>query len=159
MPTIKNVSGEDRIVPALGGRFVKAGQQIEVAEDQVYGFTQQTDVWAPVDAPAEQAHVDGHDAYLERRSEELGGVPVDNAGARIPPPDPSELEEPAGNASREEWVDYVLTAQLATEDDLEGKGRDEIRDAYRKPDPAPDPEPDQTGDQAPGDTDSTDGSN
>lgn len=52
---IKNVSGEDRLVPALGGRLVAAGQVVEVAEDAVFGFTQQS-IWEPHDAEARKVH-------------------------------------------------------------------------------------------------------
>ncbi len=44
MTKIRNVSGEDRTVPSLGGRLVLAGQVVEVDEPE--GFTCQTDVWA-----------------------------------------------------------------------------------------------------------------
>jgi hypothetical protein len=39
------------------------------------------------------------------------------------------VELPAGNASLEEWQDYART-QGATDADLEGKKRDELREQY-----------------------------
>lgn len=150
MAKIQNVSGDDRTVPSLGGRLVLADQIVEVPDDAVYGFTQQTDVWAPAGEGAQEAHDAGHAAYLERRSAELGGVEVDDNGAPIPP---APLVEPAGNAKRDEWADYVVRAGLADEETAAGLNRDELRALV------PDDDTDQTGDQAPGDDTSTDGSN
>jgi hypothetical protein len=53
---IRNVSGNDLIVPSLGGRLVLAGQVIEVAADDVYAFTQQYPNWEPADKPAQTVH-------------------------------------------------------------------------------------------------------
>lgn len=41
----------------------------------------------------------------------------------------SELDAPASNASTDDWKRYAL-GQGATEDDLEGQSRNEIREAY-----------------------------
>lgn len=57
MPKIRNVSSEDRIVPALGGRLVANGQIVEVPADEVWGFTQQS-IWEPVDPEAQAVHDD-----------------------------------------------------------------------------------------------------
>lgn len=57
MPKIRNVSGEDRIVPALGGRLVVAGQVVDVPADEVFGFTQQS-IWEAADADAQAVHDD-----------------------------------------------------------------------------------------------------
>lgn len=62
MAKIKNVSGEDRVVPALGGRLVVAGGVVEVSDADVYGYTQQ-DVWEPVDDAAQDAHDKADQAY------------------------------------------------------------------------------------------------
>lgn len=56
MAKVKNVSGEDRTVPALGGRLVTAGATVDVDPEQVYGFTCQEAIWAPADAEAKKAH-------------------------------------------------------------------------------------------------------
>lgn len=40
-------------------------------------------------------------------------------------------EQPAGNASTEEWAEYAK-AQGATDADVEGLGRNELRDRYGK---------------------------
>lgn len=56
MAKIKNVSGEDRVVPILGGRLVMAGQVFDVDADAVYGYTCQTGIWEPADADAKKAH-------------------------------------------------------------------------------------------------------
>lgn len=56
MAKVKNVSGEDRTVPALGHRLVTAGATVDVDPEQVYGFTCQDAIWAPGDAEAKKAH-------------------------------------------------------------------------------------------------------
>lgn len=110
---IKNVSGEDLLVPWLGGRLVSKGQVVEVREDEVYAFTQQTN-WEPADDEAQAAHDEGQERY----------APL--AEALTEPP-----ERPAGNATRDEWAAYAVAAgyvpDLAA---LDGIGRDEIRDTY-----------------------------
>jgi hypothetical protein len=50
MAKVKNVSGEDRTVPLLGGLLVLAGQIVEVDEAHAEAFVVQTDVWASADA-------------------------------------------------------------------------------------------------------------
>jgi hypothetical protein len=56
----------------------------------------------------------------------------------VPDPDdtgsagPADLEEqPAGNASRDDWRAYALT-QGATEDEVEDLSRNDLRDLYGK---------------------------
>lgn len=56
VPKIKNVSGEDRIVPHLGGRLVLAGAVVEVPAEDVYAYTCQTPNWEPANAAAQDAH-------------------------------------------------------------------------------------------------------
>lgn len=56
MAKVKNVSGEDRTVPALGDRLVTAGASVDVNPDQVYGFTCQDAIWAPADPEAKKIH-------------------------------------------------------------------------------------------------------
>lgn len=58
MPKIKNVSGQDLILPALGGRLVLKGAVIEVEADAVYGLTCQASNWEAADASAKRAHTD-----------------------------------------------------------------------------------------------------
>lgn len=103
MPRIKNVSGEDRIVPYLDGRLVLAGQEVEVAEGDVFAFTSQPTNWEPADSAAQAEHDDE----------------VKPSG------------EPGGNASREKWAAYVVRANLASEAEIADLSRDEIRDNYR----------------------------
>jgi hypothetical protein len=62
---IKNVSGEDRIVPGLGGRLVPAGAVVDVDVEDVYAYTCQEPNWAPVDTEAKAAHKDGVKATTE----------------------------------------------------------------------------------------------
>lgn len=42
------------------------------------------------------------------------------------------LEKPAGNASLEAWATYVLESDQASEDEIKGMTRDELRDKYGK---------------------------
>lgn len=46
--------------------------------------------------------------------------------------DVEELEKPAGNASLEAWATYVLESDQASEDEIKGLSRDELRDKYGK---------------------------
>ena len=62
MPKIKNVSGDDLIVPWLGDRLVLAGAVVEVPEEDVYASTQ-TVLWAPADKPSKEAHQAADEAY------------------------------------------------------------------------------------------------
>lgn len=56
MAEVKNVSGEARNVPALGGRLVLAGAVIEVPDGPLLdGLLVQTKVWAPVKKKAAEA--------------------------------------------------------------------------------------------------------
>lgn len=67
-------------------------------------------------------HVDDIDTQdqleTEHAQDATDGTPVDDG-----------LEVPAGNASTDTWRTYAL-AQGASETDVEGKSRDELRDAY-----------------------------
>lgn len=58
MAKIKNVSGEDLIVPGLGGRLILAGAVVDVATEDVHAYTCQESNWAPVDKSATKAHDD-----------------------------------------------------------------------------------------------------
>lgn len=73
MATIKNVSGEDLIVPALGDRLVSAGQEVDVHPDDVWAFTQQS-IWEPVGKPAKDAHTKGEKARDERVKQERDAI-------------------------------------------------------------------------------------
>lgn len=113
---IKNVSGEDLLVPWLGHRLVSKGQVVEVEEEQVYNFTQQS-IWEPADEDAQNVHDEAEKVYAPL-AEALAGEP---------------LEVPARNATREAWATYVVAAGLAPDlESLDGKGRDQIRDEFSK---------------------------
>lgn len=56
MAKIRNVSGNDLVVPSLGGRLVLAGQIVEVDDEAVYGFTQQAPNWEPADDATQAVH-------------------------------------------------------------------------------------------------------
>lgn len=112
---VKNVSGEDVVVPWLGSRLVLAGQVVDVPEGDVYAYTQ-TPLWEPADKGAESAHKAAHEDYERRAGFE---------------PTPDEVPEaPGKNASREEWAAYVIGSGHATAEQIDGLGRDEIRDTY-----------------------------
>jgi hypothetical protein len=115
---VKNISGEPRIVPALGGRMVLPGQEVEVAEDVVYAFTCQTSTRAPVGSEAQAAHDEGDEQYRERLEDEVGPEAV------------VILDPPAGNASRDTWAEWAVAAGLATPDDVADLSRDDIRTTY-----------------------------
>lgn len=55
MAKIKNVSGEDLLVPVLGGRLVVAGAVVEVPDELVESFTCQKPNWAAADKAANKA--------------------------------------------------------------------------------------------------------
>jgi hypothetical protein len=48
MAKIKNVSGEARTIPLLGGRLVLDGAVVEVPDEDADSFTCQETNWAPV---------------------------------------------------------------------------------------------------------------
>lgn len=48
MAQFKNVSGEDRTVPAIGDRLVIAGAVITVPDATAEGFACQPDIWQAV---------------------------------------------------------------------------------------------------------------
>ena len=112
MSKIRNVSGQDLSVPWLGDRLVVAGQVVDVPAEDVYAYTQQAG-WDPADDEAQTLHAAG-----EEHAEEIEAVVS------------GEAEEPSGNASREEWATYVVAKGLATEEQLEGLNRNQIRDTY-----------------------------
>lgn len=47
--SFKNVSGKDLIVPALGGRLVIAGQEVEFPDEAVPGLKGQDENWLPAE--------------------------------------------------------------------------------------------------------------
>lgn len=52
---IRNVSGEDRIVPWLGGRLVVADAVVEVPDEDAEAYLCQTETWAPAGKPSKPA--------------------------------------------------------------------------------------------------------
>jgi hypothetical protein len=56
MSKIRNVSGEDRVLPWLDGRLVMAGQIIDVPSEHVYNYTCQESMWKPADDEAQALH-------------------------------------------------------------------------------------------------------
>jgi hypothetical protein len=116
MAKIRNASGEDRLVPWLGDRLVLAGQVVDVPDDDVYAFTQQT-AWSPADPAATEAH---DTAEAER-------APIEEA---IEEREHGRNEPPARNAARQAWAAWALARNLATEEQLANLTRDQIRDEY-----------------------------
>lgn len=64
MAKIRNKSGSDLFVPALG-RMVMDGQVVEVPDADVYGFTQQS-IWQAADKAAEAADLEAEADYQAR---------------------------------------------------------------------------------------------
>lgn len=120
MSKIKNTSGESLLVPWLGGRLVLAGAEVEVPAGDVFAYTQQEHTWAPADAEATEIH----DGVLSDLAELIDAEQTQTAES-------AGTLEPAGNASREEWATYVLTAGLATDDEIADLNRDQLRDTYK----------------------------
>lgn len=120
MTGVRNTTGEHRTAK---GRLVLDGAVLEVEADEVYGFTCQPHWsgdperrnWVPADDEAQAIH-DEADALANAVEEAL-----------------AEHEPPAGNASRDVWAAWVVAAGLATEDEIDGMGRDELRDTYTTP--------------------------
>lgn len=70
MAKVKNISGEDRTVPALGDRLVLDGQTVDVEPAAVYGYTCQTATWEPADAEAKKAHKAATEPAADDNTEE-----------------------------------------------------------------------------------------
>lgn len=58
--------------------------------------------------------------------EEVAGSPVAPVVAEQAP----VFERPAGNASQEAWATYALESGQASEDEVKGLSRDELRELY-----------------------------
>jgi hypothetical protein len=86
MARIKNVSGDDLIVPSLGDRLVLEGQIVEVPDEDAYSFTQTTN-WEPTDKAGKDADKKGEADYLERLA---GAEPVVDARTEDVPDSPAD---------------------------------------------------------------------
>jgi hypothetical protein len=62
---VKNISGEARTVPSLGGLLVLEDQVVEVPDEAADGFLVQSDVWGPVGAAAKAVKKDAEQALAE----------------------------------------------------------------------------------------------
>lgn len=78
MAKVKNVSGQDRLVPWLGGRLVVAGAVVEVPAEDVAAYTQQTGTWEPADKATQKIH-DAALAPVEDPAD-TAEVPTDDTG-------------------------------------------------------------------------------
>lgn len=86
MAKIKNVSGVDLVVPALGGRLVLAGQVVEVPDGLVYGFTQQS-IWDCADEASRAADMEGEADYQGRLAAQTATLePVEETEPDVAPP-------------------------------------------------------------------------
>lgn len=112
MATIKNKTGEDRLLPWLGDRLVLAGQVVDVPDDDVYAYTQQ-EGWEPVDEAARTRHEHAH-AADEATAKVLAG----------------HMQQPAGNAAKGEWLAWVVGSSRAPASAAARMSRDELREAY-----------------------------
>ena len=59
-----------------------------------------------------------------------GMVEKVEAAAPEPESEAPVLERPAGNASQEAWATYALESDQASEDEVKGLTRDELRELY-----------------------------
>lgn len=134
---------EDFLAPTNAGKDGPEGNPHgpHVVAPQIHASTGQPVVPGPVgsfekDADGTTVVVSDTDAQERRETEFAERVLVGDE----PAPDvlvdmgrnaePAAADEvPAGNASTEAWRDYART-QGATDEDLDGKGRDELRDTY-----------------------------
>jgi hypothetical protein len=69
---IRNISGQDRVVPGLNNRLVLEGGIVEVPDGDVYSYTCQEPNWKCADKAAEKAHKDGAKAEAARVAAERG---------------------------------------------------------------------------------------
>lgn len=53
---IRNVSGEDKVLPWLDRRLVLAGAVVEVPEEHAFAYTSQEGNWVPADDEAQVVH-------------------------------------------------------------------------------------------------------
>lgn len=57
MGKVKNISGEERVIPSMSDRLVAAGQVIEIPDADVPGFVCQVGIWESADKAARGASV------------------------------------------------------------------------------------------------------
>jgi hypothetical protein len=72
----------------------------------------------------------GDHQVTDPAAETVQDEPVEAASEQAGDPPVETTNPPAGNATRAEWVDYAVNQQGATEEELDGLGRNEIRDRY-----------------------------
>lgn len=88
MARIKNTSGQDLLVPWLGGRLVVAGAVVEVPAEDVAAYTQQTATWEPADKATQKIH----DAAFKGAEE---------PAVEAPPTDPGTEPDTTTNEAQE----------------------------------------------------------
>lgn len=84
------------------------------------------------DEPSEGSESDESDSEEPSGDSEGSEAPAEPTGDNAPGTnvrEPHLVEKPAGNASIEAWQDYARS-QGVSDDDLEGKSRDDLRDLY-----------------------------
>lgn len=75
MSKIRNISGEDKVLPWLDRRLVLAGAVVEVPAEHVHAYTSQESNWAPADDEAQALH-DQEEAKLVVVEEEAAEASV-----------------------------------------------------------------------------------
>jgi len=75
-----------------------------------------------IENPVDQKHVA---ALIE-----LGMLEEADAPTEPEEPTGPVLERPAGNASQDAWATYAVESRQATEEEVEGLTRDELRELY-----------------------------
>lgn len=87
----------------------------------VQGFYADAVVSDPVDNESLQKHL--RNGWLEEVADAPAAEPEVSESAPA-------YERPAGNASQEAWANYALESGQASEDEVAGLSRDELRELY-----------------------------
>lgn len=107
MSKIKNTSGEDLLVPWLGGRLVLAGQAVEVPISDVTAYTQQEATWAPADDEARRLH----EEMLEGIAALTAPIATDPPGEVVEETSAAELVKAVGDFDRERTAEILAAEQ------------------------------------------------
>lgn len=107
------------VSPKVAGGLIRE-RHVEKSTEAAY--RRQQGKSKPAAAPAPPA-----DPPADPPAEGAGGDQWQESPAETVPPASGSVERPAGNASTEAWAEYAV-AQGFAEEQLEGLGRDQIRE-------------------------------
>lgn len=91
----------------------------------VQGFYAGAVIPDPVDNDSLQKHL--RTGMVEPAEAPAGDDQTASASGTVEPP---AFERPAGNASQEAWATYALESGQASEDEVKGLSRDDLRELY-----------------------------